>query len=323
MNQPTSITHPLRIVFAGTPDFAAVSLQALLDSSHQVVAVYTQPDRPAGRGRQLTASPVKRLAQLQHIPVFQPTSLKNAEVLAQLTSLDVDLMVVAAYGIILPPLALAIPKYGCINIHASLLPRWRGAAPIQHAILAGDTHSGITIMQMDAGLDTGDMLLKAACDIAPTDTASTLHDRLANLGAKTLLAVLEDLPSIQAQAQKQDNAQASYASKLEKQQARIDWSADAKQLERQVRAFNAWPVAFSELGDHRVRIWLAIALDETSIENPGTIIRATAQGIDVACGKGVLRLLQIQLPGGKTLPVAEVLKAKTTIFCKNDQFSSA
>ncbi|MCF7980881.1 MAG: methionyl-tRNA formyltransferase [Pseudomonadales bacterium] len=323
MNPSKPKVCSLRIIFSGTPDFAAVSLAALLDSPHQVIAVYTQPDRPAGRGRQLTASPVKQLALQHHIPVYQPSSLKNSEAVAQLKALDADLMVVAAYGIILPPIVLEIPKYGCINIHASLLPRWRGAAPIQHAILAGDIHSGITIMQMDAGLDTGDILLKAPCDITPEDTGSSLHDRLAKLGAQTLLSALADLPSTQAQAQKQDDSQACYASKLEKQQARIDWSLEAQQLSRQVRAFNAWPVAFSELGDQRVRIWQAQALDESSSEEPGTIIKATAAGIDVACGKGILRLLKIQLPGAKALAVGEVLKAKIDYFCLGTQFTFA
>jgi len=323
MNQPDSTVRSLRVIFAGTPEFAAASLAALIESPHQVIAVYTQPDRPSGRGRQLTASPVKQLAQQHHIPVYQPTSLKNAEAQALLKALNADLMVVAAYGIILPPMVLEAPKYGCINVHASLLPRWRGAAPIQRAILAGDSQTGITIMQMDAGLDTGDILLKATCDIAPSDTGSSLHDRLAALGAETLLTALTDLPNTQAQAQKQDNAQASYASKLAKEQARMDWSADAAQLSQQVRAFNAWPVAFSELGEERVRIWQAQALDVACAERPGTIIRATAEGIDVACGKGVLRLLQIQLPGAKALAVAEVLKAKIDSFCQGSQFTSA
>lgn len=314
MNNTETADQPLRVIFAGTPDFAAVSLAALINSPHELIAVYTQPDRPAGRGRRLTASPVKQLALEHHIPVHQPLSLKNGKELEKLESLKADVMVVAAYGLILPPLALDIPRYGCINVHASLLPRWRGAAPIQHAILAGDRQTGVTIMQMDAGLDTGDMLLKASCDIDPNDTGSTLHDRLAEIGATVLVEALAELPELQARAQQQDNAQANYAPKLDKQQARIDWSLPAEQLGRQVRAFNAWPVAFSELEDLRVRIWQAGVLSDSTESSPGSILAVSPEGIDVACGKGRLRLLQIQLPGAKALPVAEVLKAKSDLF---------
>lgn len=314
------MTNPLRIVFAGTPDFAAASLLALLNSSHQVVAVYTQPDRPAGRGRKLAESPVKKVALEHNIPVFQPLSLKNNNEQAQLKALDADLMVVAAYGLILPPMVLRIPRYGCINVHASLLPRWRGAAPIQHAILAGDSQTGVTIMQMDAGLDTGDMLHKVFYRIQPDDTGSSLHDQLATLGSRALVEVLSDLSSYQAQAQPQPEDEANYAHKLDKQQARIDWQLSADELDRKVRAFNAWPVAFSTIDDARVRIWQSQPLDIQSDQPPGTIFQASAEGIDVVCGKGALRLQTIQLAGAKALPVAEVIKGRGAMFSPGLQF---
>ena len=321
MMPPEQTSESLRIVFAGTPEFAASSLAALIDSQHQIVAVYTQPDRPAGRGRHLAASPVKQLALQHQIPVYQPQSLKNGDEVKQLAALQADLMVVAAYGLILPPRVLETPKYGCINVHASLLPRWRGAAPIQHAILAGDAETGITIMQMDAGLDTGDMLLKARCPIEPDDTGSSLHDRLAALGAETLLEALANLPRTQAAAEPQQNSLASYAHKLEKQQACIDWHQDAELLERQVRAFNAWPVAYGELNGSRVRVWRAASANRLSDQPPGTIVRTAEEGIEVACGRGILCLTQIQLPGAKVLPAAEVLKAKRDLFAPGARFS--
>lgn len=314
------MTNPLRIIFAGTPDFAAASLLALLKSHHQVVAVYTQPDRPAGRGRQLAESPVKKLAREYDIPVYQPASLKNNNEQTQLEALNADLMVVAAYGLILPPMVLDIPKYGCINVHASLLPRWRGAAPIQHAILAGDSQTGVTIMQMDAGLDTGDMLHKVFYAIQPDDTGSALHDQLAELGAKALIETLSDLPTYQAQALAQQEDEANYAHKLTKQQADMDWQLSANQLDRQVRAFNAWPVAFSTINGARVRIWQSQPLATQSDKQPGTILEASAEGIDVACGEGVLRLQTIQLAGAKAMPVAEVLKGKGSMFSPGLQF---
>lgn len=312
MNAPPN--QKLRIVFAGTPEFAAQALKALLAGPHQIIAVYTQPDRPAGRGRQLSASPVKALALTHNLPVFQPNSLKNGDALAELQDLRPDLMVVAAYGLILPPRALNAPKYGCINIHASLLPRWRGAAPIQHALLAGDKETGITIMQMDAGLDTGAMLFKMPCAITPKDTAQSLHDKLAELGGLAISQVLQDLPAYQGQAQEQDETQANYASKLEKSQAQIHWNNAAEQLERLVRAFNPWPVAFSDLEDMRVRIWEAKALSSAAKAAAGTILAVGDEGIDVACGTGQLRLKCIQLSGGKALPVTEVLKARRALF---------
>jgi len=318
---PSSSAGPLRIVFAGTPDFAASSLAALLASPHQVVGVYTQPDRPAGRGRKLAASPVKQLAEQHNIPVFQPLSLKNHAEQETLQALSADVMVVVAYGLILPPLALTIPKLGCINVHASILPRWRGAAPIQRAVLAGDEESGVTIMQMDSGLDTGDMLLKKSCPIKADDTGSSLHDRLAELGAQCLLEVLEDLPTLQRQASVQDHDAANYAHKLDKAQACINWQQSSQEIERLVRAFNSWPVAYSELDGTRVRIWQAKACDKDHDKEPGTIISSSPDSIEVSCGMGSLSLEVLQLPGAKALPVSAVLNAKKDIFSSGKQFS--
>ena len=317
----TLSANSLRIVFAGTPDFAATSLTALLESQHQVIAVYTQPDRPAGRGRKLAASPVKQLAEHYSIPIYQPISLKNTNEIETLQALDADVMVVVAYGLILPPMALSLPKLGCINVHASLLPRWRGAAPIQRAILAGDNETGITIMQMDAGLDSGDCLLQKTCPIEATDTGSRLHDRLADLGAQSLLQALKDLPGLQQQAIPQNHHSATYAHKLDKTQAHIDWQQSAEEVARLIRAFNSWPVAYSELEDTRVRIWQAKALPRQSDAVAGTIISSSAEGIDVACGMGMLQLQILQLPGAKALPVAALLNAKQAMFCSGRQLT--
>lgn len=306
----------LKVIFAGTPEFAAVALQALIDSHHQVIAAYTQPDRPAGRGRKLTASPVKQLALAHGIPVYQPERLKGEAEQQQLRDLDADIMVVVAYGLILPKAVLDTPHLGCINIHASLLPRWRGAAPIQRAILAGDAESGVTIMQMDVGLDTGAMLVIEKTPITRDDTATTLHDRLAAIGARTVLTALDQLQSGTANPVKQDDSQANYAHKLAKEEALIDWSRPAIELERQVRAFNPWPVAQtyykSNCEGEVVRIWLARALDGASNNGaaPGTVIAATREGIDVACGEGVLRIEQAQLPGGRPLAAVDLLNAR-------------
>ena len=247
----------LRIIFAGTPDFAAVALQAIINSGHEVAAVYTQPDRPAGRGRKLKPGPVKQLAMAHAIPVCQPVSLKDESEQQKLRDWNADLMVVAAYGLILPKAVLEIPRFGCLNIHASLLPRWRGAAPIQRAILAGDTESGISIMQMDVGLDTGDILLRTAIEIESHDTGGSLHDKLAIQGAKDLLSALNQVSQQQLTPIAQDNAQASYAHKLDKSEAHIDWSQSANSIERLVRAFNPWPMAFTLLNGKPLRIYKA------------------------------------------------------------------
>lgn len=303
----------LRIVFAGTPEFAAESLRALLQGHHEVIAVYTQPDRPAGRGRGLKASPVKELALAHDIPVWQPHSLRDIDAQNELAALEPDLMVVAAYGLLLPQAVLDIPRLGCINVHASLLPRWRGAAPIQRAILAGDSETGITIMQMDAGLDTGAMLYKATCPISRSDTGASLHDRLALLGGDALLAVVDSLRDEQAlNAEPQDPLHATYAAKLSKEEALIDWQQPATELARRVRAFNAVPVAHSTLSGQSVRIWQARAVKgETTTATPGMVIHADKHGLAVAAGEGTVLLIEtLQLPGGKALPVALLLNAR-------------
>ncbi len=303
----------LKIIFAGTPAFAASSLQALLNTElnteHDVLAVYTQPDRPAGRGRKLTAGPVKALAQAHDLPVLQPVSLRDEQAQQILADWQADVLVVVAYGLILPEPVLVAPRLGCINVHASLLPRWRGAAPIQRAILAGDEQTGVTIMQMDAGLDTGDMLHKVACPIESTDTAETLHDKLAVLGAKALCDTLRLLADGSAVPEKQNNADANYAKKLQKAEAEIDWAQSAQVLSRTVRAFNPWPVAFTRVDDKNLRIWSAEAMDESSDATPGTVLAESREGIDVATGDGVLRIHQLQLPGGKALDAGQFLNA--------------
>ena len=299
---PSKPESPLRIIFAGTPDFAAEALQALIHSGHEIIAVYTQPDRPAGRGRKLRPSPVKQLAEQHAIPVYQPVSLKNEQEQQTLQDLNADVMIVAAYGLILPKAILEAPRYGCLNIHASLLPRWRGAAPIQRAILAGDKESGITIMQMDVGLDTGDMLLKTIIPIDKHDNGGSLHDKLASNGAEAILQTLQQLQAGALTPEKQDEALVTYAHKLEKEEARIDWQQPAEQIERLVRAFNPWPVAFTELDGQPLRIWQAECVAGKGAA--GEIISLDKTGIVVACGEQALRILQLQPAGGKAMDCA-------------------
>ena len=301
----------LKIIFAGTPEFAAVPLRALIAAAHEVVAVLTQPDRPAGRGRKIVASPVKQVALKHRLSIMQPASLKEAEVQQSLMALDADLMVVAAYGLLLPPAVLAIPPLGCINIHASLLPRWRGAAPIQRAILAGDRESGVTLMQMDRGLDTGAILSRTACVVHADDTAGALHDRLAQQGACALLRLLSSLQEGTVSPQPQNEAEACYAPKLSKEEALIDWTQSAAWLDRMVRAFNPWPVAFSTLLGQRLRVRRAQPLVEDSAElGPGSIVRTGPGGIDVQAGSGLLRLLEVQPAGGRVMSAADFLNAR-------------
>jgi methionyl-tRNA formyltransferase len=296
----------MRIIFAGTPEFAASALAALL-GKHQIVTVLTQPDRPAGRGMQLIASPVKQLALQHDIPVLQPSSLKAESVQQELAALSADVMVVAAYGLILPQAVLQIPRYGCLNIHASLLPRWRGAAPIQRAIQAGDTETGITIMQMDEGLDTGDMLLRRVCPIAANETAQSLHDQLAVIGAASIVEALELLPQGKLATQRQDGELACYAAKLLKPEAQMDWGLSAQQLQRTIRAFNPFPVCHTRLGELTIKLWQAELADGTG--EPGTVLALDKRGITVACGQSALLLTVLQRPSGKAQPAAQFLQA--------------
>ena len=310
----SQVDSPLKIVFAGTPDFAVPPLESLLTSQHDVVAVYTQPDRPAGRGRKLAASPVKMVAAVGGIPVLQPASLKDQTELDRLAELKPDLMVVVAYGLILPEPLLAVPRLGCWNIHASLLPRWRGAAPIQRAILAGDTDTGVCIMQMDAGLDTGPVLGRSRVSIGDDENAASLHDRLATLGARTLMDCLADPDRLQPEPQPEQGA--CYAHKLSEAEPQMYWTQPAAQLDQAVRAFNSWPVAQGEINGERLRIWNATARAGGGAE-PGTVVMAGPGGIDVATGSGVLRVTEVQRPGGKRISAADYLNARPEL--RHDQ----
>ena len=311
------MTVPLRIVFAGTPAFSVPALEALQDAGHSVVAAYTQPDRPAGRGRALAAGPVKRRALALGCAVEQPASLRDAKAQARLAVYAPDLMVVVAYGLLLPQAVLDTPRLGCLNIHASLLPRWRGAAPIQRAILAGDTVTGVTIMQMDAGLDTGPQLLQVECRIGPRDTGGQLHDRLAILGARAIVEAVAGWSEGILPAVPQPTAGVTYAAKLSKHEARIDWSLPATEIDRQVRAFNPWPVAETRLAGDQVRIWEAEpvapaqlpAVDSASA--PGTVLPSAHGQLLVATGSDVLAVLRLQLPGRKPLSAREFLNARS------------
>jgi methionyl-tRNA formyltransferase len=285
------------------------SLSALCGYPGAVIAVLTQPDRPAGRGRRITASPVKETALGLGVPVLQPRSLKTREAHTMLAGLDLDLLVVVAYGLILPQWVLELPRYGCINVHASLLPRWRGAAPIQRALMAGDRETGISIMQMDEGLDTGDVLYQVSVDIRDDDTGGSLHDRLAALGAQALTRVLDQLRRNDLSPVRQDDALACYADKIDKSECRLSWRESAIALERKVRAFNPWPVAETRLEDRRIRIWDAAAVGNTGGAQPGRVVAVGPGGIDVCTGAGVLRLLRLQLPGKRPLAAAQIINS--------------
>jgi methionyl-tRNA formyltransferase len=312
----------LNIVFAGTPDFAAGHLQALINSRHNVVGVYSQPDRPAGRGKKLQPSPVKQVALDHDIPVFQPLNFKQEGSIEELKALNADIMIVVAYGLLLPLAVLDAPKMGCLNVHASILPRWRGAAPIQRAIQAGDTETGITIMQMDAGLDTGDMLSKTFIDIKANETGGSLHDRLLEKGPGALLQTLTLLQAGETVAEKQDDSLANYAHKLKKEEALIDWSLSAKEVELNVRAFNPFPCAYALLGDQRIKVWQAIALGEPTKLLPGTIARVSTDGLDVATGSGLIRLLNIQLIGKKAMSIRDFINGQPNLFQPQHMFAS-
>jgi methionyl-tRNA formyltransferase len=341
----------MKIIFAGTPEFSVPILQVLLKTEHEVIAVYTQPDKASGRGQQSHVSPVKQCALDHHIPVYQPISLKNPDEQQILKSLQPDLMIVVAYGLILPPIVLETPSLGCINVHASLLPRWRGASPIQQAILTGDSETGVCIMRMEAGLDTGPVFEKSSCSILPTDTAETLHDRLALLGAETLLYAL---PKIATQIpEKQPEEGACYAKKISKQDGLIDWNKTAREISCQVRAFNPWPVAFFYVDGQYVRVWEGEVVDEGNDDGkippappfgkggdhsmrlgkgeslvhsekiPGTLLKVHADGLDVIAGnQTVFRITRCQLANGKVLAVKDCLNAGRALFVEGKQFSN-
>ena len=292
-----------RIVFAGTPDFALASLTALVEAGRSPIAVLTQPDRPAGRGKKLTASPVKRYAEEQGIPVRQPATLRDEQAQADLAALEPDLLIVAAYGLILPQAVLDIPRYGCLNVHASVLPRWRGAAPIQAAILAGDTKTGVSLMAMTAGLDCGPVFHIEELDIGPGETAGELHDRLAALGGQALVTQLDAILGGDLEAVPQDDALATYAPKIEKQDARVDWSLAAEDVARRIRAYNPFPGSFCFAGETRIKIWRASATGGSGA--PGAVLLCDREAVVVACGDGALRLDEVQLPGKRRVAAQE------------------
>jgi methionyl-tRNA formyltransferase len=308
------VSDSLRIIFAGTPDFAARHLDALLSSEHQIVGVFTQPDRPAGRGNKLTPSPVKVLAEQHQLPVFQPKSLRPEENQRLVADLNADVMVVVAYGLILPQAVLDMPRLGCINVHGSLLPRWRGAAPIQRSLWAGDSETGVTIMQMDVGLDTGDMMHKIACPIESSDTSASLYDKLAQLGPQGMLTTLRQMADGSATREVQDEALVTYAEKLSKEEARLDWTLSAAQLERCIRAFNPWPVSYFTIDDQPVKVWQASVLAQSANAEPGTVVHADKYGIQVATADGILNLLQLQPAGKKPMSAQDLLNSRREWF---------
>ena len=302
----------LNVVFAGTPEFGLPCLDALIQSKHHIKAIYTQPDRPAGRGRKLQASAVKEWALAHNISVYQPLNFKTSESVEELANLKPDVLIVIAYGLILPRSVLEIPRLGCINVHASLLPRWRGASPIQQAVLSGDAQSGVTIMQMDVGMDTGDMLCKIECPISDLDTAGSLHDRLASISAQPLLTTLDALASNQIQPEVQNNELVTYAGKINKEDALINWQDSAVTIDRLIRAFNPWPIAYAHLGEDILRIHQAQVVDMECSQASGTIISLDKKGMLIATGAKALLVTKIQFPGAKAISVADWLNSGKT-----------
>jgi len=303
------MSSQLSLIFAGTPEFSVPALEALIASRHRVLGVYTQPDRPAGRGQQVTMSAVKQCALKHRLPVEQPQTLKDPAAVERLAQYQADLMIVVAYGLLLPKTVLDTPPLGCVNIHASLLPRWRGAAPIQRAIQAGDKESGVTIMQMDVGLDTGPMLLERVAPLDARETGGTLHDRLSRLGAEAVLEALDAIAAGTAKPVEQPNEGATYAAKIRKEEASIDWSKSAVEIDRQVRAFNPWPIAETRWNGQQLRVWEAVVLDKKSAAAAGTVIATSSDGIEVATGEGTLQLTRVQAAGRKAMPAADFLRA--------------
>jgi methionyl-tRNA formyltransferase len=303
------MSSPLSLIFAGTPEFSVPALEALVGSRHRVLAVYTQPDRPAGRGQQVTMSAVKQCALKHQLPVEQPQTLKDPAAVERLAQYQADLMIVVAYGLLLPKTVLDTPRLGCVNIHASLLPRWRGAAPIQRAIQAGDKESGVTIMQMDVGLDTGPMLLERVTPIEARETGESLHDRLSTLGAEAVLEAIDAIAAGTAKPVDQPKDGATYAAKIKKEEALIDWSKSAVDIDRHVRAFNPWPIAETRWNGQQLRIWEAVPLDKKSSAAPGTVVATSSEGIEVATGNGTLQLTRVQAAGRKAMPAADFLRA--------------
>lgn len=310
----------MKIIFAGTPQFAIPSLMALIEAQYEVCAVYTKPDKEAGRGLKLTESAVKKAAQSLNLPIYQPHTLKDDAAQKEIAQFGADVFVDVAYGLLLPKEVLAMPARGCINLHPSLLPRWRGAAPIQRAILAGDTVTGVTIMLMDEGLDTGDILKQELITIEKTDTAHTLECKLSDLGAKTLISVLNELKSNHIKATKQDNSKSNYAEKIEKNEAQINWNQSAIEIDRMIRAFNPRPIAYSSIDQNTLRVFKSAPLEENTNFPPGTIIKSDKNGIDVAAKQGVLRLIEIQLENSKAMKVYEMLNSKKDLFMAGKRF---
>lgn len=303
------MSSPLSLIFAGTPEFSVPALEALVASRHRVLGVYTQPDRPAGRGQQVTMSAVKQCALKHQLPVEQPQTLKDPAAVERLAQYKADLMIVVAYGLLLPKNVLDTPRLGCVNIHASLLPRWRGAAPIQRAIQAGDKQSGVTIMQMDVGLDTGPMLLERVTPLDARETGDSLHDRLSTLGAEAVLEAIDAIAAGTAKPVAQPKEGATYAAKIKKEEALIDWSKSAIEIDRHVRAFNPWPIAETRWNGQQLRIWEAAPLDKKTSAAPGTVTATSSDGIEVATGEGTLQLTRVQAAGRKAMPAADFLRA--------------